>query len=97
MWIWRRLHDDSGFPAAMVVNSRRFWSLSKLIAWERKLEKGGKESSSDSTNTQTSTSVSHLASHRNIEHGHEGISGPSDESLATPTELNNTITGLVKS
>lgn len=35
MWIWRRLHDDSGFPQPMIINKRRFWQLSDLLEWER--------------------------------------------------------------
>jgi hypothetical protein len=33
-WLWRRLHDSSGFPQPLVICSRRFWKLSALIAWE---------------------------------------------------------------
>ena len=36
MWIFRRLHDDSGFPQPVVVKRRRYWKLSELLAWERK-------------------------------------------------------------
>jgi predicted DNA-binding transcriptional regulator AlpA len=36
MWLFRRLHDDSGFPPPdMVVKGRRYWRLSRLVAWER--------------------------------------------------------------
>jgi hypothetical protein len=35
MWLWRRLHDDSGFPQPILINKRRFWRLSELIAWEK--------------------------------------------------------------
>jgi predicted DNA-binding transcriptional regulator AlpA len=35
MWIYRRLHDDSGFPRPIEISGRRFWKLSALIAWER--------------------------------------------------------------
>jgi hypothetical protein len=35
MWIHRRLADGSGFPRPLVINRRRFWKLSDLIAWER--------------------------------------------------------------
>jgi predicted DNA-binding transcriptional regulator AlpA len=35
MWLHRRLRDDSGFPKPMTINSRRFWRLSDLVAWER--------------------------------------------------------------
>lgn len=35
MWIWRRLHDQSGFPKPMTINRRRLWKLSELEAWER--------------------------------------------------------------
>lgn len=36
MWLHRRLQDDSQFPQPMIVEKRRFWRLSDLIAWERK-------------------------------------------------------------
>jgi hypothetical protein len=36
MWIHRRLTDGSGFPQPLVINRRRFWKLSELLAWERK-------------------------------------------------------------
>ena len=35
MWLWRRLHDLSGFPQPLLICGRRFWKLSALIAWER--------------------------------------------------------------
>src|SRR5262245_26005409 len=35
MWLSRRLRDDSGFPSPMVIEGRRFWKLSDLVAWER--------------------------------------------------------------
>lgn len=35
MWLWRRLHDDSGFPQPTIINKRRFWRVSDLLAWER--------------------------------------------------------------
>ncbi len=35
MWLWRRLHDDSGFPRPLVLNGRRYWRLSELVAWEK--------------------------------------------------------------
>jgi predicted DNA-binding transcriptional regulator AlpA len=35
MWLWRRLHDDSGFPRPILINKRRLWRLSELVAWER--------------------------------------------------------------
>jgi hypothetical protein len=35
MWIYRRLHDASGFPWPIEITGRRFWKLSALIAWER--------------------------------------------------------------
>jgi hypothetical protein len=35
MWLWRRLHDLSGFPQPLFICCRRFWRLSVLIAWER--------------------------------------------------------------
>ena len=34
MWLWRRLHDSSGFPQPLVICGRRFWKLGALIAWE---------------------------------------------------------------
>jgi hypothetical protein len=41
MWIFRRLHDSSEFPApAMIIRTRRFWLLSDLVAWERRCAKG---------------------------------------------------------
>jgi hypothetical protein len=35
MWLWRRLHDGSGFPQPLTINRRRYWRLFDLIAWER--------------------------------------------------------------
>jgi hypothetical protein len=36
MWLYRRLHDDSGFPQPdLIVRDRRFWKLSSLVRWER--------------------------------------------------------------
>jgi hypothetical protein len=35
MWLWRRLHDGSGFPKPIFICRRRFWRLSGVIAWER--------------------------------------------------------------
>ena len=41
MWIHRRLHDNTGFPPPdLIVNGRRFWRLSALVAWERTLAAG---------------------------------------------------------
>jgi predicted DNA-binding transcriptional regulator AlpA len=37
MLIWRRLHDDAEMPKPIRMNGRRFWYLSKIIAYERKL------------------------------------------------------------
>jgi hypothetical protein len=34
MWLWRRLHDESGFPQPLFICGRRFWRLAALIAWE---------------------------------------------------------------
>ena len=34
MWLWRRLHDNSGFPKPLEISGRRFWKLSALIEWE---------------------------------------------------------------
>jgi hypothetical protein len=39
MWIFRRLHDDSGFPEPIYVRGRRFWRLADLIKWERGVPK----------------------------------------------------------
>jgi hypothetical protein len=40
MWLYRRLHDDSGFPAPdMIVNGRRFWRRRKLVKWERRVRR----------------------------------------------------------
>jgi hypothetical protein len=41
MWLWRRLHDSSGFPEPLFICGRRFWKRSALIAWERAQAKGG--------------------------------------------------------
>ena|SRR5215472_301754 len=35
MWIWRRLHDGSGFPEPVEFCGRRLWKLSELITWEK--------------------------------------------------------------
>jgi predicted DNA-binding transcriptional regulator AlpA len=35
MWLWRRLHDKSGFPQPLRIGRRRFWLLAALEAWER--------------------------------------------------------------
>lgn len=35
MWLWRRLHDESGFPKPIIICGRRFWRMTALIAWER--------------------------------------------------------------
>jgi hypothetical protein len=40
MWIYRRLHDGSGFPQPLLVCGRRFWKLSSLVSWERVRAKG---------------------------------------------------------
>jgi hypothetical protein len=40
MWLWRRLHDSSGFPPPLFICGRRFWKLSTLLAWERARAKG---------------------------------------------------------
>ena len=34
MWLWRRLHDSSGFPQPLFICGRRFWRMAALIAWE---------------------------------------------------------------
>jgi hypothetical protein len=36
MWLYRRSKDKSGFPQPIIINKRRFWKLSDLVAWERK-------------------------------------------------------------
>jgi predicted DNA-binding transcriptional regulator AlpA len=36
MRLYRRMHDDSGFPQPVVVKRLRFWKLSELLSWERK-------------------------------------------------------------
>ena len=41
MWLWRRLHDSSGFPEPLLICGRRFWRMGALIAWERSRAKGG--------------------------------------------------------
>ena len=38
MWLYRREHDDSGFPKPIRINGRRFWRLSDLLAYERSLQ-----------------------------------------------------------
>jgi hypothetical protein len=40
MWLWRRLHDSSGFPKPLFICGRRFWKLSALVAWESARDKG---------------------------------------------------------
>jgi hypothetical protein len=40
MWLWRRLHDSSGFPKPTFISGRRFWRLTALMAWERTQAKG---------------------------------------------------------
>jgi hypothetical protein len=35
MWLFQRLHDDSGFPQPLYIRGRRFWRLAELIKWER--------------------------------------------------------------
>jgi hypothetical protein len=39
MWLHRRLRDGSGFPQPMIIETRRFWKLSELEAWERERAK----------------------------------------------------------
>src|SRR5262249_21781178 len=34
MWLYRRLHEDSGFPKPLYVGQVRFWRLSDLVRWE---------------------------------------------------------------
>ena len=34
MWLWRRLHDASGFPKPMVINKRRYFDEAALDAWD---------------------------------------------------------------
>jgi len=38
MWLYRREHDNSGFPKPLRINGRRFWRLSELLAYERTLQ-----------------------------------------------------------
>jgi hypothetical protein len=40
MWLWRRLHDSSGFPQPLFICGRRFWRMAALISWERARAKG---------------------------------------------------------
>ena len=41
MWIFRREHDpNSGFPTPLLINRRKFWRLSDLTDWERRLAAG---------------------------------------------------------
>jgi hypothetical protein len=40
MWLWRRLHDSSGFPEPLLICGRRFWRVGALIVWERSRAKG---------------------------------------------------------
>jgi predicted DNA-binding transcriptional regulator AlpA len=37
MWIVRRLKDQSGFPRPVEIATRRYWKLSELVAWERRM------------------------------------------------------------
>ena len=37
MWLHRRLNDTSGFPQPIYIRGRRFWPLSWLIDWEKKI------------------------------------------------------------
>ena len=41
MWLWRRLHNSSGFPQPLFICGRRFWRMAALIAWERTRAKTG--------------------------------------------------------
>lgn len=41
MWLWRRLHDGTGFPQPMVLGTRRYWRLSELVAWEKMVKPSG--------------------------------------------------------
>lgn len=34
MWLWRLLRNDPSFPRPLVINSRRYWKVSDLEAWE---------------------------------------------------------------
>jgi predicted DNA-binding transcriptional regulator AlpA len=34
MWIYRRLHDASGFPKPIVIASRNYWDEEKLDAYD---------------------------------------------------------------
>jgi predicted DNA-binding transcriptional regulator AlpA len=41
MWLWRREHEEgSDFPRPVKIHKRRFWRLSNLTAWERRLASG---------------------------------------------------------
>jgi hypothetical protein len=37
MWLHRREHDGSGFPACVVIAGRKLWRVSELQTWERSL------------------------------------------------------------
>jgi predicted DNA-binding transcriptional regulator AlpA len=40
MFLWRKLRDDPNFPRPLLMggkNSRRFWYLSEIVAYERTL------------------------------------------------------------
>lgn len=35
MWIYRRLHDSSGFPQPTYFGRLRYWRLTEIETWER--------------------------------------------------------------
>jgi hypothetical protein len=37
MWLYRREHEDNGFPKPVRIRRRRFWRLTELLAYERSL------------------------------------------------------------
>jgi predicted DNA-binding transcriptional regulator AlpA len=34
MWLYRRLHDGSGFPRPIYIGQYRYWRVSEIMAWE---------------------------------------------------------------
>ncbi|MEX6506951.1 helix-turn-helix transcriptional regulator [Jiella sp. M17.18] len=36
LYRWERKRPELEFPRPLVINSRRYWYLSQLVAWERK-------------------------------------------------------------
>jgi hypothetical protein len=37
MLLWRRLHDDPEMPKPLKMQGRRFWRLSEIVGYERRL------------------------------------------------------------